>query len=147
MNKIINYIDEAIKLEINAAELYFLFSDYLKEYKDFWYNLSKEEFAHAALLKLAKEFEEVEILPKDTFKNMNIKNLVYLNSLFIGFKEEFIKTPTIEKAKELSLKIEGSAAEEHYQNIMTNDSDNRIIGILQRLNRDDKNHLERIMNL
>jgi rubrerythrin len=40
--------------------------------------------------------------------------------------------------------VENSAGESHYQEIMDVKSDNKVIQILQQLNREDDNHYNRI---
>lgn len=141
------FLEESIKLEINASNIYLLFGKYLHQHKEFWEKLSFEELNHAALLKTAIQFNENDILP-ESFIDLNIiEQLKTTNKIFPELIEKFKNNPTISNAKSIAILIESSVGEIHYQKIMNEDSDNKIIKIFQKLNNDDKNHLERIMNL
>lgn len=147
MGEFIPFLEEAIKLELNAAKLYFLFSEHLIDYRSFWYNLSLEEFNHASILKSAKEFNDIDILPETFIDLAILQQMEKTNSLFEILEKKFLENPTIENAKSIAALVESSAGEIHYEKLMNIETENRIIEIFQRLNRDDKNHLERIMNL
>ena len=58
-----DFIEEAIQLELNAADLYSLFSEVIPEDADFWAGLSWEERNHASLLKTARDV----LLPAEKF--------------------------------------------------------------------------------
>jgi len=49
-------IDEAIKLELNMAELYLSFHNRFSEDAGFWWKLTIEEKNHASLLKSGKQY-------------------------------------------------------------------------------------------
>jgi hypothetical protein len=50
-----SFIEEAIQLELNAAEIYAVFSETIAEDADFWTCLSWEKRNHALLFKTAKD--------------------------------------------------------------------------------------------
>jgi hypothetical protein len=50
-----SFIEEAIQLELNAAEIYAVFSETIAEDTDFWTCLSWEKRNHALLFKTAKD--------------------------------------------------------------------------------------------
>jgi len=106
------FIDEAIALELNAAEIYTIFSVTIPVDSGFWSGLSWEERNHAALLKTAKDvfmpsnkFPE-EILP-DFVQSLSETNN-WLKTLLDKFAEE---PPDRQSAFDIALKIENSAVE------------------------------------
>ena len=126
------FIDEAIQLELNAAEIYYIFAAAIPEDANFWATLAWEEKNHASVLKTGKEI----LLPMDKFPLEILPNVIqtivdtnrWLNSL----KEEFAENkPDRETAFAIAIKIEGSAGEQHFQRVMENPSDSTIVKILQ----------------
>jgi CheY-like chemotaxis protein len=140
-----DFIQEAIKLELNAAEIYAFFAATIHEDADFWAGLSWEERNHASLLKTSQnvlvpvdEFPG-EILPKF------IQSLIETNHLLETFRNDFAQTPPDrKKAFDIALKIENSAGEQHFQRVMESPSDSKIVQTLQELCEDDINHHARI---
>jgi hypothetical protein len=136
-------IDEAIKLEYNMSKLYGVFSEYLDEDRIFWNRLESEEKNHAALLKTAKEFIDFNRFPKDLIP-IKVKNLIDSNKKVLEAIDSFILNPARENAFRLAVELENSAGENHFQHFMESDSKDKVTEIFQHLNRDDKNHAERI---
>jgi CheY-like chemotaxis protein/rubrerythrin len=139
------FIDEAIQLELNAAEIYYIFAAAIPEDANFWATLAWEEKNHASVLKTGKEI----LIPMDKFPPEILPNVIqtivdtnlWLNSL----KEKFAENkPDRETAFATAIKIESSAGEQHFQRVMENPSDSTIVKILQELCEDDINHLSRI---
>jgi CheY-like chemotaxis protein len=139
------FIDEAIQLELNIAEIYYIFAAAIPEDANFWATLAWEEKNHASVLKTGKEI----LLPMDKFPLEILPNVIqtivdtnrWLNSL----KEEFAENkPDRETAFAIAIKIEGSAGEQHFQRVMENPSDSTIVKILQGLCEDDLHHLSRV---
>jgi CheY-like chemotaxis protein len=139
------FIDEAIQLELNAAEIYSIFSETIPEDANFWAILAWEEKNHASVMKTGKEV----LIPMDKFPMEILPNVIqtivdtnrWLNSL----KEKFAEIkPDRETAFAIAIKIESSAGEQHFQRVMENPSDSNMVKILQELCEDDINHLSRI---
>ena len=139
------FIDEAIQLELNAAEIYYIFAAAIPEDANFWATLAWEEKNHASVLKTGKEV----LIPMDKFPLEILPNVIqtivdtnlWLNSL----KEKFAEIkPDRETAFAIAIKIESSAGEQHFQRVMENPSDSNMVKILQELCEDDINHLSRI---
>ncbi|MEA3487197.1 MAG: hypothetical protein U9R20_06020 [Thermodesulfobacteriota bacterium] len=67
MDKDFSYlIEESINLELNIADLYFLFHELFPEDADFWWRLVLEEKNHAALIRSGKKyFEPVNKFPRN----------------------------------------------------------------------------------
>ena len=139
------FIDEAIQLELNAAEIYSIFSETIPEDANFWAILAWEEKNHASVLKTGKEV----LIPMDKFPMEILPNVIqtivdtnrWLNSL----KEKFAEIkPDRETAFAIAIKIESSAGDQHFQRVMESPSDSNVIRIFQELCEDDINHLSRI---
>ena len=140
--EIIEYLYELIELEQNAGRLYLMFTNYIQEDYHFWWVLANEEMNHAALLKTGVEFAKLGEFPNISTDEIN--EVKKLNSQFDSIIEEFKKNPNRLKSFEIALEIESSAGESHYQEFMDTKSDNKIVKILQELNREDNNHYNRI---
>lgn len=140
--------EELIKLELNVADLYLLFSNNLENYKGFWYKLAIEEFNHASILKTALEFYESDLNVLEYFINDKISNNIKnTNKNFDKYKLDFLNNKTIENAKNIALIIESSDSEINYNKIMINNQNNEILNVLKKLNKDDHDHYERILKL
>jgi len=139
---IIEHLTTLIELELNASRLYLTFCNLIEEDYHFWWRLSNEEMNHAALLKTAIEFAKLNDLPYIITENIN--EVKELNNQFDNIIEDFKKNPNRQKAFEIALEIESSAGESHYQEFMDINSDNKIVQILQQLNKEDEHHFDRI---
>ena len=139
------FIDEAIQLELNAAEIYSIFSEAIPEDANFWATLAWEEKNHAAVLKTGKDvLMPIDQFPGEILPNV-IQTLVDTNNWLNSLKEKFAETkPDRETAFAIAIKIESSAGEQHFQRVMDSPSDSNIIKILQDLCEDDIHHLSRI---
>jgi hypothetical protein len=138
-------LDESIKLELNAADLYMLFFRLFTEDSDFWWKLTLEEKNHAALVRSIRDiFQDVSGIPESLFLK-SLEDLKKSNDefelLIRKFKEQ---TPSRKEAFEAALFLEESAGELHYQEFMTEAADDRISDIFRQLNGEDKDHADRI---
>jgi len=139
------FIDEAIQLELNAAEIYTIFSEAIPEDANFWATLAWEEKNHAAVLKTGKDvLMPIDQFPAEMLPNV-IQVLVDTNKWLDSLKEEFIECkPDRKTAFSIAINIESSAGELHFQRVMEVSSGSHIIKILQELCADDIHHLNRI---
>ena len=138
-------IKESINLELNAANLYLLFHTLFPEDAVFWWELTLEEKNHAALLRSGKEL----FLPRDKFPHDlvedRLQDLIDTNSELNSLIEEYeVNPPSREEAFNIALSVENSAGELHFQRFMDKKPSSRMAEIFQELNKDDKNHAERI---
>jgi len=140
-----DFIEEAIKLELNAAEIYAIFSQAIPEDADFWSGLSWEERNHASLLKTARDiFMTPDRFPSEMLPAF-ILSLIESNNWLETVRQEYIKVrPDRQTAFAVALKIEDTAGEKHFQKVMENPSDSKIVKIFQKLCEDDINHYDRI---
>jgi len=138
------YLDEAIKLELNVSNIYRIFSLANIEDENFWWKLSMEEINHASLLKSGLVYVKAGIFPDDMLSD-DIENMIIMNDMFDSIIEDFNNNPSRGNAFDIGIKLEESAGESHYQSVMKSETENEIIDIFKRLNRDDMNHLQRIL--
>ncbi len=138
-------LDQAVKLELNVADLYLLYKDQFKEDRSFWKKMAQEEKNHAALLELAKDFSEK--FPKEIIYD-NLENLKSVNQEIEETIEKYKQNiPSKKEAYEYAFNLENSAYELHYQKLVTSDSSDISIRTFQKLNGDDKDHADRIRKL
>ena len=142
-------IDEAIKLEMNMAELYISFHNNFPEDSAFWWKIATEEEDHAALLKNEKQ----HFLDTGKFASKlvgeSLEALVELNSSMEGILRREMESPSLERnlAFKLAIRLEESAGEVHLQHaIQQPESPSEAIKLFQRLNEADMNHATRIRN-
>jgi hypothetical protein len=139
-----NYVDEAIKLELNVAELYALFSKLFPNDFEFWWKLSEEEINHGALLKSLKRIGPViGEIPKEIFPH-KLEELVSANSKISSVIKDFHKDSSRKMAFKIALDIETSAGEIHFQTFMKQTSMPENYDVFQKLNNDDIDHAARI---
>ena len=145
MDNLLKLLDESIMLELNMSELYVLFSGIFPEDRNFWWRLSLEEKNHAALLKSGKEY----FVPNDKFPSelldFNIENIMTVNAQIRKYIEMYAAVkPERSEAFSLAYAFENSASELHFQEGITGENVSSNLAIFQALNKDDKDHAERI---
>jgi len=140
-------IDESINLELNVAALYNVFCRSFPEDVDFWWNLVIEENNHAALLKSIRDiFIPGDVLPAELISS-SLRDLQNTNADLMKRIGQYKETPpSREEAFRVAVQLEQSAGEIHYQRFMKKESDSGVDRVFQRLNRDDKDHAERILS-
>ncbi len=140
-------LQSSIELELNVSELYLQYSVIFEEDKGFWWQLALEEKNHAALLRSAEHYVSLGIFPREVLLDkldvLHQTNRDILNTIR-KFKEAI---PEWEPAYRYALLLENSAAELHFQDIMTEDSPSKVLKIFQALSGDDKDHALRIRKL
>ena len=138
-------IKESINLELNVAQLYLLFYHSYPEDSAFWWKLTVEEEHHAALLRSGKElYLPRNKFPRDLLHGL-LQDLINKNRELTSLIEEYERNPpSREEAFNVALGIENSAYELHFQRFMDKKPSSRMEEIFQELNRNDKNHSEKI---
>lgn len=146
-NKYGQMIEESIRIELQVAELYLLFYNYFPQDKGFWWKIALEEKNHAALIRSLGEFSEyLDEFPENLFSS-SMPDLENTNRMLSSLIEKFTgEAPNRETAFRTALEIEESAGELHYQGFMEDEegSGSKIAEIFRQLNREDKDHSERI---
>jgi hypothetical protein len=144
MDNTLKYLDEAVQNELNVSELYKMFYEYYPEDYNFWWTLSIEEQKHASLLNSGKEFHKIGDVDFEMSES-DIKVLFELNKGFQTIVEDFQTNPSRRYAFDIALGIENTVMERHYESFMTTHKKNdQISKILQKLNHDDVDHMNRI---
>ncbi len=136
-------IDESIRLELNIADIYMVFYNTFPEDSDFWWQMTLEEKSHANLIKSGRDtfldqFPHKLLAPSVQTLNKTNNKLV---SLLKEYKE---KLPSRETAFNITLDIEQSTGELHFQLAMEKSFTSSIMKIFQELNNDYKDHANRI---
>lgn len=143
--KLNELIEESIRLELNAAQLYKIFSEALPEDSDFWWQLHLEERSHATLIRAARDsFVKRDKFPHDLIAN-SIEELKASNTKVEGLIEKLKETaPNRQEAFKVALELENESGELHYTRFMEKEADKGIETVFQQLNRGDKEHEKRI---
>ena len=138
-------IEESIKAESNASELYALFANIFPEDTDFWNTLAIEERNHAALITSIQTIASFEnSFPKQILSE-NLESLIGFNKTVLSAINTWKKKPlTRGDAFNFVLILEEASAEAHFQTAMVNPSATGVLKVLQDLNTADKNHAKRI---
>ena len=142
-------IDEAIKLELNVADIYLSFHYRFPEDAGFWWKIAIEEKNHAALLRNGKQFFLDAGMFPDELVDTSLEALVGVNNELerILQQEKGDDPPSREAALNLAIKLEELAGEIHFQNAMQQaQHPSEAIKLFQNLNEDDKDHADRIRN-
>ncbi|MFC1576591.1 ferritin family protein [Candidatus Omnitrophota bacterium] len=148
MDKIIQeLLDEAIRLESNVADLYFLYSKIFRDDREFWLKIADEEMRHASLLRVVTDFVDFGSYIHDIIY-ANLGELKQVNKdikeKITQFKKE---SPSMEVAYKYAIALENGAYELHYQKLVTGTPNTQTLEALQRLTGDDKDHADRITKL
>ena len=138
-------LESAIALELGVASLYRLFSELYEEDRAFWSQLQLEEKSHAALLRAALDsFEKRQLLPTGMMPT-SLEHMEQFNMKVAVLLEQCRKTPpSRHNACELAIVLERDVGEEHFNQFMEKPPESMIEEVFQRLNRNDKDHAERI---
>jgi hypothetical protein len=137
-------IEEAIRLELNIAELYMLFYRQFDQDAQFWWQLVIEEENHAALLKTVQQMELTNVnTPRELFPE-RVGELEKVNLAIRETLVKFEKTPERERAFQFAYMIETSAGEMHFNAFMKNSMESRVTRIFKKLNGADLDHADRI---
>lgn len=147
-NNLSELLDESIALELNVSEVYLFYHRTFPEDGNFWWQLFLEEKNHASLLRSVKEiFLPLGIVPEQVVKS-HIDTLTKSNRKIAELLESYQKkTPSMEEAYRTAVELEETTGELHYQTLMTEIHDAKLIKILKKLNGDDKDHATRIRKL
>jgi hypothetical protein len=139
--------EEAIRLELNVAELYILFHELFPEDADFWWKLSLEEKHHAAILRSGiSYFAPVGKFPEELLSDP-LQEIIAENNRITSLTKEYRANPSSrEKAFRSALELEMLAGELHFQEFMAKKACSKLEEIFQKLNAHDKDHMDRIIS-
>jgi len=134
-----------IELEQGVASLYRHYSELFPEDRVFWSQLHVEEKKHATILRLALDsFSRRNVMPSD-FVPKSLEGLREAGSRISELKEACRKQPPDRRqALQLAYELERAIGEEHYNRFMDKRPESNIESVFQQLNRNDKDHAQRI---
>lgn len=140
-------LEQSINLEKGIGELYYLFSTYHPEDKKFWTRLAKEEQKHANVLEGLRPWAAMggnidKYLLLD-FHELKARNIA-IRKVIQQIRKEH---PSREFAFNIAYQLELTASEIHYQKIITQDTENKLLISMQELSGADKDHLKRIKKM
>ncbi|MGD8758328.1 MAG: hypothetical protein PVH78_05600, partial [Deltaproteobacteria bacterium] len=105
--QLIQVMNESIKLELNVADLYMIFSEAFPEDCAFWHQLHMEEKNHASIIQSAREAWLSGREPPLELLAPNVDELIELNNKLASLLQEYEKTPPLrEIAFNLALDLE-----------------------------------------
>ena len=140
-------IEEAIKLELNVAEIYLSFHHRFHEDASFWWQLAIEEKIHAALLRNGKHsFLGIGIFPGELVGN-SLEALINANNELKTILRQMKRDDLLSRATafNLAIKLEELTGEIHFQHAMQQtEPSSETLRLFQNLNKDDKDHANRI---
>lgn len=145
--KLKKLLEASVELELGMSELYFLYTKLFPEDSEFWGKLANEEVNHASLLRSGYIFLEKGLLPKEiVYEDIDVlkSSIKWIQELIKKYSQ---KEPSFEDAYFEAVKMESSAGEFHFQVLMTEETDSKIVKIFQELAGDDKDHNRRILDL
>jgi rubrerythrin len=140
-------LEQSIAIEKGIGELYRLFCTYYPEEKIFWFGLAQEEQKHANILEGLRPW----VALNGNIDQYLLPDLNELKEINISIRQVIQhaenKRPTREIAFNLAHKIELTASELHYQQIITKGTENKLLQSMQELCGADKDHLKRIKRM
>jgi len=137
-------LDEAIKLELNVSNLYFVFFKSFPEDSNFWWKLVIEEKNHAALIEGIKTMSSVVGEYPNGITPDNIEQLIESNKKVTAITEDFKKAPSRKGSFLIAYEIEQLAGEIHCQEFIKGDCTSEVYKFIQEINKFDIDHAERI---
>ena len=140
-------LKQSIALEKAIGQLYKLFQSNYEEDRAFWERMAEDEEHHANILEGLSSWITMGV---DTSKFLvsDLQELCDKNAAIEAIIERVKeKTPTRETAFNLAYKIEFTASEVHFQKIMTENTDSKLLHAMQELCNADKNHQKRIRKM
>jgi hypothetical protein len=143
--ELLRVMDEAVRLEQNVADLYLVFHHAFQRDADFWWRLTFEEQGHAALIRGARGFlRECSGFPDEGLLP-TLQDLRECNKRITLLLQEYReKPPGREQAFSVAVELEESAGEAHFQLAMECTPSSKTQEVFQSLNRDDRDHADRI---
>lgn len=142
-----NILKQSISLEKAIAQLYKLFYSYYEEDRIFWERMALDEERHANILEgltswIAMGADTSKLLLSD-LQELHNKNA----AIEAIIKQATEEPPTREIAFNLAYRIEFTASEMHFQKIMSEKTDSKLLLAMQELCNADKNHQKRIRKI
>jgi len=135
-------IEQFIKLELNARDLYLLYQRLFKDDALFWKQAAEEEEQHAKVIEMTLR------LPEEFPDNFIFQDLEKLKAMNKEIEETIAaykkKPPYKKEAYGRAVYFENNAAELHYRQIAGRQDILKEFNFFQKLNKADKDHADKI---
>jgi rubrerythrin len=138
-------IEACIVVELLAAEIYLMLADSFPAERGFFMDLCHEEQEHAEILTIGMGFQRVGEVPDYIVPESFLR--IYESFTFVKDIKEKIENQkvSLKEALELTLQMEESVAEKHFQDVFSHaESNSYIINKLNTLQSDSKRHADKI---
>jgi hypothetical protein len=145
--QLMSFLQKSAEFENCVANLYLFYSRIFKEDQSFWLSLYIEERAHAAVFDIFLNdqipLEQFPIGLIDADPGSLDQNLAQLKADLLMFQES---APVRNDAFNYALRVEDFATEKKFQETITQDTNEGVLLLLQRINGDSYDHYRRIKN-
>lgn len=140
-------IEACIAIEVTFAEIYHALSDMFPEERNFFRELASEEENHAAILAVGRGYEKAGKLPPEVVPDSIVPIQGTLDNA-LNFKAKIAAgSIAIGEALATMLQFEESTCDSYFHEMMTRESDSKVITNLQKLLIDTRSHAEKIREL
>lgn len=140
-------VNEMIRIEYDIHKIYDRFGKNFPKDKDFWYQLSREEYNHSALLKSVREHFSLLNCYENELAAVDCSKLEAARTLIDELLDKAEKDEiSFEEACKKSALLEEMCCEAYYEIQMTKEHPTKVLRVLQELNGSEVNHAARIRN-
>jgi rubrerythrin len=133
-----------IEVEKTVSEIYRRFAELFPTEKAFWEQLALEEENHVAILMVGRIYHRKGELPDYVVP----PSLPLVGAAFHDVKKMKDKamegTITLEEASRMALEAEENIVESYFQEVMTKETDSKVLSSLKRLMHDTELHVKKI---
>jgi len=145
MRQISDVMKACIELEQSVASLYRHYSELFPEDRVFWSQLHVEEKNHASILRMALDsFSRRQVLPNGMLPE-SMEGIHDARERILKLKAaNKTNPPDRRQALQTAYELERAIGEEHYNRFMEKRAESNIESVFQQLNRNDKDHAQRI---
>jgi rubrerythrin len=144
MDELSERIEACIAVENTSAEIYNALSNKFPKAKIFFRELSKDEESHATLLIVGKAYHRIGKLPEHVVPS-SLPDIFVTLDLAEKIKQKIDSDEiSLKEALEMALLLENSTAESYLQEIMSIQTDDKVIANLKKMLIDEISHSEKI---
>ncbi len=138
-------IEACVAVELIAAEIYLILADTFPAERDFFMDLCQEEQEHADILTIGMGFQRVGDVP-DYIVPESFLHIYETFKLARNIKKKLKNEKvSLKDALEMTLQMEDSIAEKHFQDVFNHaESDSYVINKLRTLQSDSTRHADKI---
>lgn len=135
-------------IEVLVSDIYLRFSELFEDDREFWWRLSMEERAHAALIKSGMEtFDPLHLFPKEllSIPTEEIDRSIEAKKTLLRAIDAHESAMDRMEALKAAVKIEEDDVESRFQQLMEKtDAQSPVYRLFKLLNKDSDEHANRI---